>query len=140
MVGVLLDTCVLSEVHKSDPNPAVISAITRLDRTLTFLSAITIGELTHGFALLPRGRRRSEVEAWVRATDAAFADRVLPIDADVARTWGLLAAHVRNLGFQVAAPDTLIAATAITHQLTIVTRNAKHFEPTGVDIINPWDS
>lgn len=140
MVGVLLDTCVLSEVHKFDPNPAVISAITELDTSRTFVSVITIGELTNGFALLPRGRRRSEVEAWVRATDAAFAGRVLPVDADVARTWGQLGAHVHNSGFHLAAPDGLIAATALVHRLMVLTRNVKDLQATGVEIINPWVS
>lgn len=138
MVDVLLDTCVLSELRKPVPAPSVVEAIASLNPHQTYLSAITLGELVKGITLMPQGRRRREFEDWYADTEDAFADRVLPIESNVARIWGRLTANLQTQGRQLASNDGLIAATAVAHGMSLMTRNVKDFTASGVLIINPW--
>ena len=138
MVNVLLDTCVISELRKPLPAPSVVNALQEMDPAHTFLSVVTIGELIKGIFLLPEGRQRGAFETWYAKTEASFTDRILPVDIDVARKWGQLTARLRHQGIQLAAPDGLIAATALNHGMSVMTRNTKDFRSTGVVLINPW--
>ena len=138
-MNVLLDTCVLSELRRPRGEARVRSAVAELDAAHLFLSVITIGELTKGVALLDDGRRKRELRSWLIGLEQQFADQILGIDAEVARVWGSLTARARQHGIQIPASDGLIAATALRHGLTVMTRNAGHFAASGALIRDPWD-
>jgi toxin FitB len=135
--GYLLDTNVISETRKTRADPAVMAFLGATDPGGLFLSVLTLGELRKGVA----ARRRSDaitadrLGAWVDGIETIFADRVLPVDGTVARLWGELTA-----GRTLPVIDTLIAATAIASGLTLVTRNIRDVEPTGVPLVDPWQS
>lgn len=135
---VLLDTCVVSEIQKPDGNQRVKDAVQRHARDDVFLSVITMGELRSGISILPQGRKRTALESWFTILQDEYLDRVLPIDMDIARVWGDLAAQVRRNGQELAPVDGLIAATALRHGMTIMTRNTRHFASSGVPLIDPW--
>lgn len=136
----LLDTCLLSEIQQAKPNPAVVSYLRLLDESKTFISAITIGELTKGIELLEPGKRRTALETWLTGMEDHYAGKILPITADISRVWGELLANAKRQGIALPAIDGLIAATAIHHGLHLVTRNVSDFKATGVLIINPWET
>lgn len=134
----LWDTCVLSDLSKSSRVPAVVEFLATIPTEQTFISVITVGEIEYGLRRLPIGRRRAELEAVMNEILDEFSPRILPIDAEVARVWGEIAANARQRGFNLDVADAQIAATALYHGLQVVTRNVKDFEPTGVRIVNPW--
>jgi len=133
--GYLLDTNVLSETRKTRADTGVTAFLTAADAAGLFLSVLTLGELRKGV----EAKRRTDpaaadrLGAWVDDIETTFADRVLPVDAAVARLWGELSAR-RSL----PVIDTLIAATAIGHGLTLVTRNTRDVALTGVPLLDPW--
>lgn len=135
VTGYLLDTNVISETRKSRADSGVIAFLSAAEPAGLFLSVLTLGELRKGVA----AKRRTDsgvadqLGAWVDGIETTFADRVLPIDAATARRWGELSAN-RTL----PVIDTLIAATAISHGLTLVTRNTRDVESTGVPLVDPW--
>jgi predicted nucleic acid-binding protein len=105
-----------------------------------FLSALTIGELEKGIAKLPASARKTKLAAWVRRDlDARFGGRVLPIDARVASHWGVIVGDAERRGSPLPVIDSLIAATALVHDLQIVTRNVDDFGRCGVGCMNLWD-
>jgi predicted nucleic acid-binding protein len=134
-VGYLLDTNVISETRKSRADSGVIAFLSAADPAGLFLSVLTLGELRKGVA----AKRRTDpgaadqLDAWVDGIETTFADRVLPIDAATARRWGEMSAN-RSL----PVIDTLIAAAAISHGLTLVTRNIRDVASTGVPRVDPW--
>lgn len=138
MVGLLVDTCVLSEIQRPLGNPQVREYIDSLDPDSLFISVITVGELTKGLELLPIGRRRQELTSWLMETEQDFDKNVLPVTSDVARRWGELSARAQTKGLAIPAPDGLIAATANWFGMHVVTRNSRHFAACGVTIIDPW--
>lgn len=137
MAAYLLDTNVISETRKSHADSGVIAFLSAADTSGLFLSVLTLGELRKGVAL----RRRADpptadrLAAWVDGIETTFADRVLPIDAATARCWGELSA-----GRTLPVIDTLIAATALSRGLTLVTRNTRDVAATGVPLIDPWQA
>ena len=138
MSGFLLDTCVISEFKKPRPNAGLFSWLESVDVTTTYLSALTIGELRYGISRLPKGKKRTELERWLASEIIpGFPDRVLPITSDVTDRWGRLRAQSDALGKTLSPLDALIAATAVHYNLTLITRNEKHF-PEDLTIINPW--
>lgn len=136
---VLPDTCVVSELQKRDGNQRVKKALQRYAPDDVFLSVITIGELRNGISILPRGRKRTALEDWFTLLQDEYVDRILPVDMAVARDWGALTAQVRGSGNTLAPADGWITATALRHGMTIMTRNTRHFAPSGVPLIDPWD-
>lgn len=136
---VLLDTCVISEIRRPEARPSVRDALARLAEDDTYLSAITLGELASGVARLAEGRRRRELAAWLDGLESTYAERILPVDAEVARLWGELDANARRIGRPVGVQDGLIAATARRHGLHVMTRNVDDFSPTGTLVVNPWE-
>jgi predicted nucleic acid-binding protein len=139
-VKVLVDTNVLSEARRPDGHPAVRAALAAVADEDLFLSAITVGEIAHGVARLPAGKRRDELAAWFALTERHFADRVQPVDAAVARRWGEVTAAVARDGRVLHAADGLIAATALHHGLKVLTGNSDDFDATGVVVVNPLNT
>lgn len=137
----LLDTCVLSELVKPRPNPMVCDWVAIQEEHRLFLSVITIGEVQKGITKLPSGQRRDDLQQWLgRDLLLRFDGRILPIDTAVAEVWGTMLAEADRRGRPVPAIDALIAATAKAHGCTVVTRNEADIEPTGVSVLNPWES
>jgi predicted nucleic acid-binding protein len=140
---ILLDTVVLSELRKAKPNAGVLAFLTTQASETTFLSALTIGEIEAEVSMAkqraletPTNRGfADELAQWLVATELQFAQNILPITPQIAKLWGRLCVQTGNKGI-----DNLIAATALCHNLTMVTRNVKDFELTGVSVINPFTS
>lgn len=131
----LLDTNVLSELSKDRPERRVLTWLSSRVSSEVFVSAITLGEIERGIAKV-RPRRpefADNLTTWLGELIADYGDRILPVDAPIARRWGTL---THRLGHGNA--DVLISATALEHGLTIATRNIKHFEPTGAATFNPF--
>ena len=140
MTGFLLDTNCISEVVRLKPEPRVMAWIEAAEEGLLYLSVLTLGEIRKGLAALPQGKRRSRLETWLEVElRARFSGRILSIDADVADRWGLLAAGAKIKGRPLSAIDGLLAATALQHNLTIVSRNVGDFTNTHVPVVNPWE-
>lgn len=141
MSGFLLDTNVLSELVRRKPDTRVTAWLEATDEDLLHLSVLTIGEIRKGVAILPPSRRRTELESWLETElQARFASRVLPIDEAVASRWGWLAGQAQANGKSLAVIDGLLAATALHHNLTLVTGNVRDFSGTGAVTMNPWES
>lgn len=141
MSGFLLDTNCISEVVRPRPEPRVVEWMEETDERLMFLSVLTLGEIRRGVAGLPQSRRRAQLEAWLELMlPDRFADRILAVDAQVADRWGLLAAEAKRRGRPLATVDALLAATALHHNLTLVSRNVGDFAATRVAVLNPWDA
>jgi len=140
MTGFLLDTNCISEVVRLTPDPRVTAWIEAVEESLLYLSVLTMGEIRKGLAALPQGKRRSRLETWLEVElQARFSGRILSIDAAVADRWGLLAASAKTKGNPLSTIDGLLAATAIHHNLTIVSRNVGDFRNTQVPVVNPWE-
>lgn len=138
MSGLLIDTCVLSELKKESPNKGVLAFFKKQNEKALYLSVITIGELAKGIGLLPKSKKRTQLEDWLSGLESEFSSSILPITTDIAQLWGELLASSQLQGKSRPVIDTLIAATALTHGLKLVTRNEADFEHTGVRIVNPW--
>jgi predicted nucleic acid-binding protein len=134
---ILLDTVVLLELRKHQPSPKVVRWLTAFRDEDLFLSVVSVGEIERGI----EKKRKDEpafaksLTQWIENLLRIYDDRVLPVTPAIARRWGILSARVGNDG-----TDLLIAATALTHRLTVATRNVRHFASTGVGVINPFDS
>lgn len=135
----LLDTCVLSEMVKSNPSKCVIEWLAGCDESLLFLSVLTLGEIQKGIAQLPDSRRKANIQRWLDSDlHERFADRLLAISDEVALTWGALSGEAERHGTPLPAIDGLLAATALAHNLTLATRNENDVKQTGVRLFNPW--
>lgn len=135
----LLDTCVISELIARHPARTVVEWIDGMEDVRLYLSAITIGELNRDIERLPDSARRRELRSWLDAELLSrFQGRILALDAAVMLTWGELTARLEAQGRALPALDSLIAAIALHHRLTLVTRNEKDFADAGVSILNPW--
>ena len=139
MSGFLLDTNIISELVKPRPEANVAAWIEATDESLLFLSVLTLGEVQRGIASLPQSKRRAALEAWLtRELRTRFEGRILIVDEEVADRWGLLAATARNNGIVLPVIDGLLAATALEHNLTLVTRDIGQIPSMGVSVFNPW--
>lgn len=139
MRGFLLDTNTICEPAKRLPSRAVTEWLDGADEDLLFLSVLTFGEIRKGTATMEAGRRRAALEAWLdTGLPARFQGRVLPVDGAVAERWGELAARAKSRGETLPVIDGLLAATAIEHRLTVVSRNMSDFAKAQVAVVNPW--
>ena len=132
----LLDTCVLSELRKPKANPGVTAWLAGLQPEEAFLSVLTLGEIRRGIELR-RGKDQTAAKAlerWLLGLEAHYADRVLPVTTAVADCWGRLSPNQ-----PLPVTDGLIAATALEHKLTVVTRNTDDFERSGVSLLDPFE-
>ena len=136
----VLDTNVVSELMRPVPAPAVEAWVAGWPAESLFFSAIGEAELRYGVAIMPEGRRRNQVGAEVEAVlSEDFEDRVLPFDSRAARAYAEIAAARRGAGRPAAQADCQIAAIARARSMAVATRNVRHFEHMGIDVIDPWE-
>jgi toxin FitB len=139
MRGFLLDTNIPSELTRPDPQQSVADWLDNADDERLFLSVISLGEILKGITILPTSKRRTQLERWLEGTLRPwFGDRILPVNETVAERWGVLSGQCKVKGRPLKVADGLIAATALTNDLALVTRNVSDFEGLGVTIVNPW--
>ena len=140
MKGFLLDTNIPSELIRTRPEPRVEKWVFAQDEQSLHLSVVSIGELRRGLVVLPAGKRRSELERWFENDLVPrFQGRILPVTQSIADRWGVLDGECQLKGAPLNTADGMIAATAVEHDLTVVTRNVRDFAGLGVQIFNPWD-
>ncbi|NKX52957.1 PIN domain-containing protein [Arthrobacter mobilis] len=128
--GLLLDSCVVTELRGSGPHPAVVEFLRRRRHLRVYLSALTFGELSRPG--LPDGQL-PEVGGWLEELKQRFADNILPVDAEVAALWGPVSARA-----EVPAVRSLVAATALHKHLTVVSRHAEDYRKLAVPAVDPW--
>lgn len=135
----LIDTCCISELVKKKPDPNVLKWFTDQDELSMFLSVITFGELRKGIEKLPHSKKKTELNRWVKEDlSQRFKNRVLNITMVEVNKWGKILSSSEKKGKPLPAIDSLIAATALVHDLSVVTRNTQDLEGSGVEVINPW--
>ena len=142
MSGFLLDTNVISELTRPKPEPRVTAWLDSIDESLLYLSVLTLGEIRKGLGIMSSGQRRTRLELWLTTElKSRFAGRLLTIDAGVADYWGQLAGDAQRHGTPVPVIDGLLAATALHHHLTMVTRNVQDYiVHKNLQAFNPWDA
>ena len=135
----VIDTNVASELMRPSPAPAVAAWIAARDAEELYLTAVSEAELLYGVAIVPAGRRRSELEAaMLRWLDTGFAERILPFDSAAARAYADIASSRRSAGRPIAPADCQIAAIARCRSMAVATRNVRDFGDIDIDIVDPW--
>lgn len=135
--GYLIDTNVISELRRREPDPRVVQWFERKPAGLLYMSVLSLGEIRRGVENLQASERQQALRAWLEEDlPAFFAGRLLPIDAAVAHRWGRLQAEMAR---PLPAIDSLLAATALEHRLVLITRNLKDLAGLPVLVANPWD-
>jgi predicted nucleic acid-binding protein len=136
--GYLIDTNVISELRRREPEPRVVEWFQQRPAAQLYLSVLTLGEIRRGVERLEAGERQQALRTWLEAElPAFFSGRLLPIDDAIAQRWGHLMAE---MGRPLPAIDSLLAATALEHNLVLVTRNLKDVAGLPVALANPWQS
>jgi len=140
--GFLLDTNVLSEFkRRGKPDPHVRDWLRATDPDLLWASVLSFGEIRKGIERLNASKRRAELEAWLEHDlEQWFEERFLQVTKAIAERWGVLSARALDKGSPLPNIDGLIAATAVEHDLTLVTRNLKNFAGIQVSLLNPWEA
>lgn len=139
MNGFLLDTNVLSELRRPSPSVHVLTFIARQPLHRLYVSSVTFAEIRFGIEQLTDAARRTELQEWLtNRLRPMFDDRCLAITEDIMLKWRLLVDEGRRVGHTFSQPDLIIAATALHHGLTLVSRNTSDFDKTGVPLLNPW--
>ena len=134
----LLDTCVISELVKPEPNNNVLDWILNTPTERLYLSVITIGEIRKGLTKLPDSKRKDLLTNWLDSLIEDYQNRIYSIDLTVAENWGIIQGKAEKNGKLMSSMDSLIAAIAYTHNLVLVTRNVRDFEASTLPIKNPW--
>jgi len=136
---IILDTDVLSALMRHDPEPAVVSWLDRQSPESVWTTAVSVFEIHFGLELLPSGRRRRQLEdAFTRAVAEDFEGRVLPFDEEAAREAAKRAAQRRSVGKPVDFRDIEIAGIVAARGATLATRNTRHFQDLGIDLVDSW--
>jgi predicted nucleic acid-binding protein len=139
MTGFLLDTNVPSELTRPKSDPQVEKWLDDADDGQLFFSVVSLGEIFKGLTILPESKRRQQLQLWLDETLRPWFDgRILPVTEAIAERWGILAGERQLQGRPLKVADGLIAATAIEHGLTVVTRNVRDFADLGISVYNPW--
>lgn len=126
---------------RSRPEAGILRWLDEADDQRLYISVVSLGEIVKGVTTLPVGKRRTELQKWLDETLRPwFQGRILSVNQPIAERWGALAGRCRQNGRPLKVADGLIAATALEHDLTIVTRNVKDFAGLDVALVNPWDS
>lgn len=136
----LLDTCVLSEFTRKQPDESVIRWMNAISEEALFISAITIGEIQRGIERLPESHHKSDLLVWMNtALMERFHQRILALDAQTMLLWGSITVSMEKYGRPMSVMDSLILATALQHNLILTTRNIADFQARGIQLINPWE-
>ena len=137
----LLDTNVLSELRRPKPEPRVVDFVASCPLDQLYVSAVTLAEIRFGIELVDEPNRRAELNDWLtHKVRPMFEHRVLQITEDIMLKWRLLVEDGRKSGHTFSQPDLIIAATAIHHGLTVVTRDRSDYDKAHVPVVNPWDA
>ena len=141
MTGWLLDTNVLSELRRPRPNLSVVGFVAAKPLDLLFVSIVTFAEIRFGIEQVADASRRAALNDWLtHKVRPMFEERALPVSEDVMFKWRLLVEDGRKAGHTFSQPDLIIAATALHHGLTVVSRDTSDFAKARVPILNPWHS
>lgn len=141
MTGWLLDTNILSELRRPRPEPKVLAFIAAQPLDRLYVSSITFAEIRFGIELVTDATRRAELHDWLTyKVRPMFEQRVLAVSEDVMFKWRLLVEEGRKAGHTFSQPDLIIAATALHHDLTVVSRDTSDYEKARVPLINPWNA
>ncbi len=137
----LLDTNILSELRRPKPEPRVVDFVDRCPLDQLYVSAVTLAEIRFGVELVDEPNRRAELNDWLtHKVRPMFDRRVLQVTEDIMLKWRLLVEEGRKKGHTFSQPDLIIAATAIHHGLTMVTRDRSDYDKAHVPVVNPWDA
>ncbi|MCX7068061.1 MAG: type II toxin-antitoxin system VapC family toxin [Methylococcales bacterium] len=134
----LLDTCAISEFTKPEADTGVIEWFNNVNSDDLYLSVINIGEIKKGINKLPASKKKQDLLFWLETLFEDYHNRILTVDLAVMENWSLIVANVEKKGQSVASMDSIIAAVAYTHHLTLVTRNERDFYACNIPMINPW--
>jgi predicted nucleic acid-binding protein len=134
----LLDTNAVSEPRRPAPDPGYLAWLNARESADLAISAMTFGELKRGVTALSPGQRKTGLETWLAEGVSVFGERILPVDLAVASAWAAVCVRHRRLGRVVGVIDELIAATALTHGLVVITRNVLDFDASGCRCLSPW--
>lgn len=136
----LLDTCVLSEFTRRQPDKGVVEWLDSIEEDKLFISAITIGEIQRGIERMPDSHRKIELLVWMNnGLLQRFNGRMIAIDAPTMLLCGSLMARLEAAGQPMGVMDSLIVSSALQNNLVVATRNVADFKTTGVQVINPWE-
>ena len=137
----LLDTCLISELAKSEPNKKVVDWVLSENETNFYVSVLTFGKLHKGIEKLPESKKKEQLRIWIEnELKNRFRNRIIGIDMRVSITWGKIQCIAEKKGKPMPAIDSLIAASGIVHNMIVVTRNASDMEQSGVNLFNPWSN
>jgi predicted nucleic acid-binding protein len=134
----LLDTCAISEFTKPEADTGVIEWFNNVNSDDLYLSVINIGEIKKGINKLPASKKKQDLLFWLETLLEDYQNRILTVDLTVMENWSLIVANAEKKGQSVASMDSIIAAVAYTHHLTLVTRNERDFYACNIPMINPW--
>ena len=139
MTGWLLDTNVLSELRRPKPDHKVVAFIAAQPLELLYVSAVTLAEIRFGIEVVTDATKRAELNDWLaHKLRPMFEQRVLPVTEEIMFKWRLLVEDGRKAGYTFSQPDLIIAAAALCHGLTVVTRNVRDYEQVRARVFNPW--
>ena len=139
MTGWLLDTNILSELRRNRPEPKVVAFIGQQPLDQLYVSVVTFAEIRFGIELINDAGRRAKLQDWLTLrVRPLFSQRTLEVSEDVMLKWRLLVETGRKSGHTFSQPDLIIAATALHHGLTVVTRDTRDFDRAGAQVLNPW--
>ena len=134
----LLDTCVVSELSRPRPEKKVVRWVEEQPEAELFISTLVIGEMHKGFILSDNAAQRNRLEKLIEKLLIRFDERILPLDLASVREWGNIQAVAKRQGYVLPVVDSLMAATALAHNLTVVTRNTSDLKYIQVPVFNPW--
>jgi predicted nucleic acid-binding protein len=139
VTGYLLDTNVLSELRRPRPNRKVVAFVASQPLDLLYVSTVTLAEVRFGIELVADVARRAKLNEWLsHEVRPLFAQRVVEVSEDVVFTWRVLVEEGRKAGHTFSQPDLFIAASALRHGMTVVSRDTSEYERAGVAVVNPW--
>lgn len=136
----LLDTCAISETIKPKPDPGFRSWLQSQQPSQLFICTISLGELRKGMDRLPASPKKHDLLLWLIRLTNDYSDRFLDFDTEAAFTWGALSASMETAGKPLPVLHAMIAACALRHGCTLVTRNEGDYLRTGVPLLNPWNT